>query len=200
MTALWSLPSSALIGGVRYSHRTDFRVMLKLLSCLADPSRPELLRWYIALELFYEEPIPREHVAEAMEYLSGFLRCGAKETPGPKLFDWQHDAAVIIAEVNKAAGFEVREREHVHWWTFLSYFHAIGQGQLASLVALREKIARGRKLEPYERDYYRAHKAQVDLPREESDHDRAEKQRLLDLLDRKPNALSRGEGAPGGGG
>lgn len=185
MTDLWSLPSSALIDGVRYAHRTDYRVMLRILACLADESRPALLRWYIALELFYETPIPQPHAAQAMDYLGEFLRCGAKEAPGPRLFDWQHDAAVIIAEVNKAAGFEVREKEHVHWWTFLSFFHAIGQGQFASLVALREKLARGKPLEAYERDYYRAHKAQVELPRMESEADRKEKQRLLALLDGK---------------
>ena len=93
------------------------------------------------------------------------------------------DAPIIVAEVNKVAGREIRSLPFVHWWTFLGWFHAVGEGQLSMLIALRGKLSRGRKLEPWEREYYRAHKAQVDLKRPETAEETAEKRRLLAVLD-----------------
>ena len=69
----------------------------------------------------------------------------------------------IVADVNRVAGREIRELEFVHWWTFLSWFHAIGEGQLSALVALRTKLARGEKLTEAERAYYAADPQKVRL-------------------------------------
>ena len=87
-----------------------------------------------------------EHRQEAMEKMSLFLCAGRPEKPGPKLLDWEHDAPLIVADVNRVAGTEVRSMEFLHWWTFLGWFHALGEGQLSTVVAIRGKLARGKKL------------------------------------------------------
>ena len=179
----WELPATARIGGVIYPIYADYRDILEIFRYLEDPNEPEYVRWQIALALFYEGEIPAEHMGEAIEYLVKFLSCGdTKPTPGPKLLDWEQDAQIIISDVNKVAQQEIRAMPYLHWWTFLSWFHAIGEGQLSSLVAIRQKLQKGQKLEPWEQEYYRKNKAQVDLRRRYSAEELAEQERLQKLL------------------
>lgn len=180
---LYRLPQTACIGGREYALHTDFRQVLQILQCLEDPSMPELLRWRVAMGLFYDSPVPRAHWQEAMAYLADFLRCGQPEgMPGPKLLDWKQDAPAIISGVNAAAGCEIRALDQVHWWTFLSWFHAMPPGQLSTVVSIRDKLHRGKPLEAWEKDFYRENKQAVDIKRPETAEDRAEKDRLNQLL------------------
>ena len=180
---LYRLPESACIGGKTYRLHTDFRVILQILQALEDGELPEILRWRVALGLFYDAPVPPEHWQEAMAYLAEFLRCGQPETaPGPKLLDWQQDADAVISGVNAAAGCEVRALEQVHWWTFLSWFHAMPPGQLSTVVSIRDKLRKGQKLEPWEKEFYRENKRRIDLRRRETAQEEKEKQRLSRLL------------------
>ena len=182
---LYQLPTRACIGNREYGLHTDFRVVLKILQTLEDPELPEVLRWRVALGLFFDSPVPFENRQEAMEYLADFLRCGQPESrPGPKLLDWRQDAPAIISGVNAAAGCEVRALKNVHWWTFLSWFHAMPPGQLSTVVSLRDKLSRGKPLEAWEKEFYRENKQAVDLKRPETEAERAEKERLNQMLGR----------------
>ena len=179
----WFLPETAEIGGVIYPLNTDFRDVLEIMCYLEDPDQPEYLRWRIAVALFYEGDMPEEHLQEAMEYLADFISCGDKDKkPGPKLLDWEQDAQAIIADVNKVAGMEIRSAPYMHWWTFLSYFQAIGEGQLSTVVSIRDKLRRGKKLEKWEQEYYRKNKSRVDLRKRYSAEELAEQERLKKLL------------------
>ena len=100
----------------------------------------------------------------------------------PKLLDWDQDAQVIIADINKVAGTEVWSLPFLHWWTFLSFFHAIGEGQLSTLISIREKLRTGKKLEKWEQEYYRKNKSRVDLKKRYTPEDLAEQERLKKLL------------------
>ena len=180
----WELPKTACIGGKTYGLRTDYRVILRIFSWLQDEAYPAFLRWRIALALFYDGDIPDADMQEAAAYFQWFVRCGQKEedTPGPKLLDWEQDAQVIVADVNAVAGQEIRELPYLHWWTFLGWFHSIGEGNLATLVSIREKLRRGKKLEAYEQDYYRRNKNQVTMRKKYSASELAEQERLKKLL------------------
>lgn len=183
MTGLWQLPVQKKLGAQVFDLRADYRDVLQIMDCLEDPDLPESVRWLVALELFYVQRVPKDQRQAAMEYLAHFLRCGDEPgKPGPKLMDWQQDADAIIAGVNKAAGQEVRSLPFVHWWTFLSWFHAMGEGQLSTLVAIRDKLARGKKLEDWEKDFYRENKARVDLKPRYSQEELAEQNRLKEML------------------
>ena len=180
----WSLPGEAVIGGVTYEIHADYRDILEIFSYMEDPDLPAFLKWQIALALFFEEKIPEAHLQEAMQYLSDFLTAGCpeQEKPAPKLLDWEQDASVIVAEVNKVAGQEIRGLPFVHWWTFLAWFHGIGEGQLSMIVGIREKLRKGKKLENYEKAFYREHKHRVDLKTRYSRQELEEQEKLNRLL------------------
>lgn len=179
----WQLPTQARLGGRTYDLHTDYRDILEIIGYLEDPDLPEPLRWRIAVALFFEQPVPAQALSQAAEYLADFIACGEKsQKPGPKLLDWDQDASAIIADVNKAAGQEIRAAKYIHWWTFLSWFHAIGEGQLSTLVSLRDKLRRGKRLEKWEQTYYRENKARVDLKTKYSAAELAEQARLKTLL------------------
>lgn len=64
----------------------------------------------------------------------------------------------------------------------MAYFNAIGQGQLSTIVAIRDKLRRGKALEKWEKDFYRENKARVDLKPRYSSPDLEEQARLKALL------------------
>ena len=181
----WQLPRQVTFGGKSYSFSGDFRDILEIFSYFQDPDIPEFLRWSVALGLFYEEEVLPEHRQQAAEYLCWFLNGGREETgkPGPQLLDWQQDADAICADVNKVAGQEIRALPFVHWWTFLSWFHAIGEGQVSTLVTIRDKLRRGQKLEKWEQEFHRNNRNRVELRKKYSAEERAEQERLKKLLD-----------------
>lgn len=183
MISLWQLPVKACLEGKTYDLHPDFRDILEIFSYLEDPDLPEAVRWRIALGLFYEQPVPPEHRQAAMEYLIRFLTCGRPDPPGPKLLCWQQDADAIISGVNRAAGQELRSLPFVHWWTFLGWFHAIGEGPLSTLVSIRDKLRRGKPLEGWEKEFYRDNRHRVDLPKRYSREEQAQRQALQELLD-----------------
>ena len=185
MKDLYCLPESVCFAGTTYRLNTDFRVMLKIFRALEDDSLPEILRWQVALKLFYCEPIPPACRPQAMQYLADFLCCGQEGTPGKPLFHWQADADAIIAGVNAVAGREVRTMEKVHWWTFLAWFHAMPPGQLSTRVSIRQKLQKGQKLDTWEQEFYRENKKTVDMRSPLTPEEQAEKDRLNAMLDRK---------------
>ncbi len=186
MISGWGLPTTAVIGQKQYTLHADFRDILEIFSYLDDPDLPEYLRWQIALALFYEGELPAEDQQEALNYMLTFLNCGKQENtkPGPKLLDWEQDAQLIVADVNKVAGQEIRALPFVHWWTFMAWFHAIGEGQLSTIVSIRDKLRHGKKLEKWEQELYRENKASVDIQKRYSAEEMEEQERLKKLLDR----------------
>ena len=180
----WDLPESAEIGGTVYETNTDFRDILEIIRYLNDTEQTEYVRWRIAIALFFEGEIPPEKEQAAMEYLAAFISYGEADNarPGPKLLDWEQDTKAIVADVNKVAGREIRALPYLHWWTFLSYFQAIGEGQLSTIVGIREKMSRGKKLEPWEQEYYRENKEKIEFKRKYSAEELEEQDRLTKLL------------------
>lgn len=155
MDSLWELPQQVTLGGKVYRFRADFRQILKILATLAQEELPLYLRWQLALGRFYHQPIPKPLQAAALEYLSDFITAGRPDTQAGKLLDWQLDADLIVSDVNRVAGCEIRALPFVHWWTFLSWFHGIGPGQLSTVVQIRQKLRKGQKLDSWEQELYR---------------------------------------------
>lgn len=171
---LWSLPKTHKIGGTVYDLNTDYRDILEIIQYLTDESRPELLRWRIAVGLFYEQPVPDINLQEAMDYLAEFVEAGSRNAkPGPKLLDWEQDAQIIVADINKVAGKEIRAVGYMHWWTFVGLFSGIGEGQLSAVVSIRHKRSTGKKLDKWEQEYYREHKDMIDFRKAASPEDEA---------------------------
>ena len=180
----WELPLRAEIGGKQYGLHCDFRDVLEIFSYFSDPDLPDYIKWQIALALFFEGEIPPIHQQQAMEYLSWFLSGGRQEeqSPGPQLLDWEQDCDLIAADVNRAAGMEIRAVPFLHWWTFLSWFHAMPPGELSTRISLRQKLRKGQPLEDWEKEYYRENKALVDLRPAYTEEEKREIERLNKLL------------------
>lgn len=161
---LWAMPQTHKIVDTVYNLNTDYRDILEIIEYLNDKSRNELLRWRIAVALFYVQDVPDEHLQEAMNYLAEFISVGAADDKSnPKLLDWQQDAQMIVSSVNKVAGKEIRALEHMHWWTFVGLFHEIGEGQLSTIVSIRHKKATNKKLDKWEEEFYQENREKVDF-------------------------------------
>lgn len=187
---LWSLPRQAEFGGEIYSLHADFRDILEILGWLDREELPPAIRWRVAMGLFYEPELAPAHYAQGAAYLADFIRAGEEDRPGPKLLDWEQDAPAIISDINRVAGREIRDVPFVHWWTFLAWFAAIGQGQLSTLICIRDKRRRGKKLEAWEEEFYRQNKNRVDLKPRYTAEELAEQARLLAMLDGKSSERS----------
>lgn len=102
----------------------------------------------------------------------------------PRLVDWEQDAALIAPAVDKVLGYSCRRCGYLHWWEFLGAFHGIGDGLFAQVVNIRNKRARGKMLDKSEQEFARENAAVIKIHAAGSAEDKAEKERLLDLLGR----------------
>jgi hypothetical protein len=183
----YDLPTSLVIGEVAYPIRYGWRAVLDAISACSDQTLDDALKAYCMIRIMFPDwkEIPAERLQEACEKACEFIDCGQKrdDTPKPKLIDWDLDAAVIIPEINKVAGREVRMDPNIHWWTFFGWFMGIGDGLLASVLHIRTKKAKGQKLEKWEQEFYKSNKALVDMKEPETEEIREEKNRILKMLD-----------------
>ena len=163
----WELPDSAQIGGITYPINADYRDILDIISRLTAMDVDEPTKVYTALALFYEgfDQMPESDYVDAAKWLYDFIACGEQpdDRPHPKTIDWEQDRTVIVSEINKIAGYEIRALPFLHWWTFIGWFNGIGDGQLAAIVSIREKIRKGKKLTVWEQQFYKENRSKVDF-------------------------------------
>lgn len=157
------LPKSLEVDGVSYPIRSDFRTVLLIIQAFNDAELSDFEKSVVCLECLYEE-IP-DNVEVALEKAVWFIDGGSleKKQSQAKVYDWEQDESIIFSAINKVAGFETREKEYMHWWTFLGYFCEIGEGAFSSAVSIRSKIAKGKKLEKYEKDFLKENKELITL-------------------------------------
>lgn len=184
--SVYDLPTSLTIGEVSYKIRYNWRAVLDVLAACADPELDNQGKAVCLLQIFYPdwETIPEHRLSEACEKACEFIDCGQKDDgkPKPKMIDWEQDASIIIPEVNKIAGREVRLDPDIHWWTFFGWFMGIGEGLLATVLHIRQKKAKHKKLEKWEQDFYNANKELVDIKTPETEDVRKEKDSILRFL------------------
>lgn len=166
------LPQSLEIAGQSYGIRTDFRDILHIFSAFADEELTEAEKAEVCLRclFFTPEAIPQEHLEEAIRQAFWFCDGGNVPKSEPekiRTMDWQHDEHILFPAVSKAAGFEVRSCAYLHWWVFLGYFGEIGEGLFSTVLHIRQKRARGKKLDDWEKEFCRRNAALVELRTEE---------------------------------
>lgn len=171
----YSLPTQVEIDGKSYSIRTDFRVILEIIEMLNDPDLNDADKVECIISMFYvKAPINKR---EAVEKCFEFMDMGEKPKKSPRLMDWEHDFNYIIAPVNRVLGFEARAVPYdqkkntggLHWWSFLAAYMEIGGDcVLSQIVNIRDKLARGKRLEKYERDWLKRNGDVVHLPQKYS--------------------------------
>ncbi len=177
----YGLPTTATVGGKEYDIRSDWRAILDIITAIEDPDLTERERAYVGLAIFYPdfENIPQSDYQEAILQLYSFIAVGAteeelkNEKKKPKLVDWEQDFQLLIGQINKVAGREIRALDYLHWWTFISYYNEIdGESTFARVVAIRDKKARGKSLDKDERSFYNRNRSMIDLKARYSDNEK----------------------------
>ena len=162
----------------------DYRMVIDVNIALTDRELTEQERAITALTIFYDCPIGEiEDIQAAANAMVEFIAAGENDDGGkkkPKLIDWEDDAGMIISGVNKVLGKEVRAERYMHWWTFIAAYMAIGDSVLATVVGIRDKIARGKKLEKHEKDFKRDNPHYFKVRKKEAQADFA---LLLEIID-----------------
>ncbi len=177
----YQLPEEAVLSQRKYGILPDFRNILRIFQVLGG-DLPEYIRWKIAMGLFYVPELAEEDFGEGVSWFCRFIQPEEGVGDGGKVLDWDKDGSAIIAGVNAVAGQEIRSLPFVHWWTFLSWFHAMPPGELSTRISLRQKLRKGQPLEDWEKEYYRENKALVDLRPAYTEEEKREIERLNKLL------------------
>ena len=162
---MYEIPTTITVGSTEYRIRNkgDYRMVLDCFSALQDASLNSNERLFCSLIIFYEDinciaDINKfEDLEEAATKMFDFFNCGRSQSVGKKmnhkLIDWEQDSQIICSAINKVANKEVRAEPYIHWWTFMGYYSAVGESLLSTIVSIRDKIVRGKKLEKYERTF-----------------------------------------------
>ena len=174
----WDLPEATSVGGIAQSINADFRDILDIISWLGNVEEDEQTRVYVALSLFYNEfgSIQEKDYPDAARQLYWFINGGEMDDSSQtqvKTIDWEQDRFIIVADINKVAGCEVRALPFCHWWTFLSWFNGIGEGQLSTVVSIREKRRKGKKLTDWENDFYKNNREKINFKTKYTQNDNA---------------------------
>lgn len=184
------LPAALEVGGVNYPINSDFRTVLYIFEAFNDSKLADEEKCLVCLCCLYQnaDDIPQEHLQEAIEKAYWFCDGGdmPKSTPEKvRTLDWAHDEGIIFPAVNKTAGFEVRNCEYMHWWTFLGIFGEISEGLFTAVMHIRQKKAQYKKLEKWEREFFRKNKNLVEFVSEEDKKAMEEDEAFLkELLNR----------------
>lgn len=171
------LPQSVEIRGKEYAIRSDFWAVKDICIALSDPELDNQSRAYVALKIFYPdlEEIPKDSYQEAIEKCMWFINGGEdpeSEEKRPRLYDLGQDLPLIIAAINSNSPCDIRTLEHYHHWTYLSdFFEKVKDSTFAQVVSIRDKQARHKKLEKYEKEWYRRNKKLVDFKRKYTEAD-----------------------------
>lgn len=184
------LPTTLDVNGSSFNIRTDFRVALLIFQAFNDPDLSIHEQGRVMLECLYENPseIPINDFEEAYKKAIWFLDGGStssqesNQKKPKKVMDWEQDEQIIFSAVNKVAGFETRAKEYIHWWTFLGYFNEIGEGLFTTIISIRSKLNKGKKLDKVEKEFYKENKSLIDLNKKYSVEQQAEIDRINKLL------------------
>ena len=187
MGSAWEFPKSLNVGGVDYEIRTDYRAVLDLLTALNDPDLTDedkqmtaYMQSQVILQIMFPDcdNIPAEHIQEALEKVSEFIDMGISgDRKKPKTMDWEQDAAILIPAINKVLNTEIRAVQYMHWWTFLGAYMEIGESLFSNVIHIRQKKAKGKKMEKWEQDFYKENQSLIDF-KQKGERSNEEKEKL----------------------
>lgn len=163
---MYELQTSVQIGQASFNitNKGDFRMVLDCFKALNDKELSTTEQMYASLIIFYEDFNSLDDVfarsdilASLHEEMVKFLNGGESElqsnTHNYKLIDWEKDSNLICSAINNVAKQEIRALDYLHWWTFLGYYTAVGECPLSTIVSIRYKIAKSKKLEKHEKQF-----------------------------------------------
>ena len=184
MNAIYALPETLTVNGRAWDIDPDFRQVLRILTAFEDPDLTDGEKAALCLYNLYPDmdDIPREDLQAALDAAMDFIDHGADGKKGPRTMDWTQDAPLIFPAVNRVAGFEVRSVDYMHWWTFLGLFMEIKDSVYSTVLSVRAKKAKGKKLEKWEQDFFNENLSICRIRPRLTEAEKAEKERLMRIL------------------
>ena len=169
---IWDLPLSVEINGEIHAIRNkcDYRVVLDVISALNDPELTEEEKIKCALIIFYEKASNISDFETAVKEMFKVINLGEEQEEQenkPKLMDWEHDFPQIAPPVSRVLGYSVRDaNRYTHWYDFIGAYQEIGgECTFSTIVSIRAKRAKGKKLDKWEEEYLKEHRKMVELPK-----------------------------------
>ena len=161
------LPIDVTIDGKIYpiNQKGDYEVILDIIEVLNDKELTEKERAWVVLNIFYDFNLP-DDLNEAIKQMYNFINCGETEEAKPnkkRLMDWTKDFPLIVSPVNRVIGYDIRSVDYLHWWTFMSAYMEIGECTFQTVVGIRNKKQKNKKLDKWEEDFYNENRAKIDL-------------------------------------
>lgn len=186
MDNAWVLPTELEIGNETYQIRTDYRAILDILRAQSDTELTDQEKLQVLFEILFVHPeyIPREYLEEACKKAVEFIDCGIKDDgrKKPRLMDWEQDAAIIAPAINNVVGKDIRSVDYMHWWSFMGAYMEIGEGLYSQILNIRQKKAKGKRLEKWEQEFYQANRTLIDLKAKHLERSDNEKEELRKLF------------------
>lgn len=154
---------------IKIRNNGDFRVVLDVIEVFNDNELTEEERIRCALFIFYGEELKKiTDYEKAVKLMLEFINCGeedVEESNKPILMNWKHDFAYIVPPISRTIGYDVRlPDKFTHWWSFLGAYMEIGECTFSNIVSIRNKKAKGKKLEKWESEFYQENRKMIDLP------------------------------------
>ena len=182
----WELPTSISVNNTEYAIRTDYRAVMDLLTAFSDKEmlgeseeETNIIRALLVLNILFIDEVKPEDQNEAIKKAIEFIDMGiesSRDVKKPTLMDWEQDAPLIIPAINKVLGREIRADKYMHWWTFLSAYMEIGECSFTHIINIRDKKAKGKKLEKWELEYIQEHKDIVLLREKLTENEQLERE------------------------
>ena len=159
---LGMLPQTLKINGSEYKIRSDYRDILQIIAAFGDRELTDEEKAYVCMRRLFVamNTIPKADYVDAYKAAIDFIECHISDKkPSPKVVNWEKDEQLIFPAINKVAGMEVRAVPYMHWWTFLGYFQGIDREDIwGFILTIRQKKAKGKKLEKYEKEFLHANR------------------------------------------
>lgn len=168
---MWDLPIAVDINGISHPIRNkcDYRVVLDVICALNDNELSDEEKLKCALFIFYEDASQIDDfetaIVEMMRIINGGEKEEKQEENKPPIMDWEHDFPQIAPPVSRVLGYDVRTPDKfTHWYTFLGGYMEIGECTFSTIISIRSKRQKGKKLDAWENEFVREHKKMVELP------------------------------------
>lgn len=161
---MYSLPIEIAINNqlFKITNNGDYRMVIDCFSALNDIELSEQYRLCASLIIFYEDINSIEDIEEkfgddvntAVNKMYEFFNYNdVGHKVNYRLLDWDKDEQMICSAVNNVAHTEIRALPYLHWWTFMGYYTSVGESVFSTVVGIREKIVKHKKLEKYEKEF-----------------------------------------------
>jgi hypothetical protein len=167
---MWDLPLSVEIDGKQYNIRNkcDYRMVLDVIKALNDEELEKIHRIQCALEIFYEDLKGLTNYEKAINEMLKIINNGEENISNdnpPQLMDWEYDFKLIAPPINKVLGYSVRDPEKTtHWYDFVGAYMEIDECVWSTVISIRLKKQKHKKLEKWEEDFCKEHPDWVNFP------------------------------------